>query len=243
MHPDDDLDQHRLRRVDAEGHRLVEVAARDLAAPVPSCPGWTTTQLLGHVGRVWRSVTAHVVERSTEKIPGTEIPPAPATAAIVAFAAAGLTDLLRVLADADPGTPVWTWSPGRQNVGFYIRRMHHETLVHRVDAELALDDLTPVDSDDGADGVDELCEVMLAARTGDGLPGGSLHLHRTDGEGEWLLDVVDGAVTVRTEHAKGDAALRGSGDELLLAMWGRRPVEGLELFGDASVARAWVDLL
>ena len=243
MHPGDALDtDHRLRRVAADGRRLIDVSARDLAAPVPSCPGWTTTDLLAHVGRVWRSVTAHVARESTEMIPGTEIPEAPPGPAVVEFADEGLAQLLDVLTAADPATRVWTWA-ARQDVGFYQRRMHQETLVHRVDAELALDDPTPVDTDDGADGVDELCEVMLAGRSGDALPGGSLHLHRTDGDGEWLLEVVDGVVGVRPEHTKGDAALRGTGDELLLVMWGRRPLEGVECFGDAAVARAWVDLV
>ena len=57
-----------------------------------------------------------------------------------------------------------------------------------------------------------------------------------------MLDVVDGLVDVRHEHAKGDAALRGSGDELLLAVWGRRPLDGLEIFGDRAVAESWTGL-
>ncbi|HQR30574.1 MAG TPA: DsbA family protein, partial [Anaeromyxobacteraceae bacterium] len=42
------------------------------------------------------------------------------------------------------------------------------------------------------------------------LPSGSLHLHRTDGPGEWLVRAVDGEVVSTQEHAKGDAAVRGS---------------------------------
>ena len=44
-------------------------------------------------------------------------------------------------------------------------------------------------------------------------------------------------VTVTREHAKGDAAIRGQAEELLLWIWGR-PGQ-VELFGDADVAAAW----
>lgn len=231
---------HRLARIEADGTRLIEVASRDLSAAVPACPGWDTARLLAHVGRVWRSVAAHVAGRATEMIPRERIDAAPDGEAVAGYARDGLTELLTALDGVDPATPVWTWAAD-SDVAFYLRRMHHETLVHRVDAEQAIGEPSVVDPDDGADGVDELFGVILAGRTGD-LPSGSLHLHRTDGEGEWLLAVVDGTLDVRREHAKGDAALRGAGDELLLAMWGRRSLDGLEVFGDHAVAEAWAGL-
>ena len=234
---------HRLARIEADGARLLDVASTDLAAEVPACPGWDAARLVGHVGRVWRSVAAHVATRATEVIPGSEIPSPPDGEAVVAFAREGLGEVLAALRDTDPATPVWSWAgTDHSTAGFYIRRMHQETLVHRVDAEQAAGLSSVVDPDDGGDGVDELCSVLLAGRTRGELPAGSLHLHRTDGEGEWLLEVVDGAVAVRAEHAKGDAAVRGSGDDLLLAMWARRPLDGLDVFGDPAVAAAWVAL-
>ena len=42
------------------------------------------------------------------------------------------------------------------------------------------------------------------------LPVGSLHLHCTDTNGEWLMSLDDGFELVRA-HAKGAAALRGPG--------------------------------
>ena len=68
-------------------------------------------------------------------------------------------------------------------------------------------------------------------------PTGSLHLHRTDGEGEWLAKNEGGALVVTREHAKGDAAVRGSGSDLLLWIWGRGGE--VEIFGDEAVAAAW----
>ena len=43
-------------------------------------------------------------------------------------------------------------------------------------------------------------------------------------------------------HAKGDAALRASGEDLLLVVWGRRSLDDLEFFGDREVAAQWIAL-
>jgi hypothetical protein len=49
------MDNQRLREcLGADFGRLREVAAgADLGAPVPTCPGWTMTDLLRHVGEVY----------------------------------------------------------------------------------------------------------------------------------------------------------------------------------------------
>ncbi len=66
-----------------------------------------------------------------------------------------------------------------------------------------------------------------------------MHLHRTDGDGEWMFaGDGEGGVTVTHEHGKGDAAVRGTAANLLLWIWGR-PADGLECFGDAEVAARW----
>lgn len=232
---------HRVERIRVEGTRLISVAAGDLGAEIASCPGWDCERLLGHTSRVWLSVAGIVSARATDGPPEVEVPSAPNGGSVVEFASDALASLTDELAGLDPATELWTWSR-QQNAAFYLRRMHIETIVHRVDAEVAVGDRSPVDSDDASDGVDELFSVLLVGRQGDGLPSGSLHLHRTDGDGEWLLDVVDGRVAVRHEHAKGDAALRGSGADLLLAMWGRGDVDAMECFGDRAVVDSWIAL-
>ena len=57
----------------------------------------------------------------------------------------------------------------------------------------------------------------------DAVGDGTLHLHCTDVEGEWLVARRDGEVTVTREHAKGDVAARGSASDLFLFLWGRVP--------------------
>ncbi len=44
-------------------------------------------------------------------------------------------------------------------------------------------------------------------------------------------------MVVEPGHAKGDAAVRGPAADLLLWLWGRRPLDGFEVFGDRSAGR------
>ena len=46
---------------------------------------------------------------------------------------AGAERLVRVLADADPATPVWTWAPTKQDAGFVIRHQVQEAVGHHWD--------------------------------------------------------------------------------------------------------------
>ena len=103
-------------------------------------------------------------------------------------------------------------------------------------------DPAPIDAALAKDGVDEYLDMHLPRRmdaSETSPPAGSLHLHRTDGEGEWMLRAVDGSLLVTSEHGKGDAAVRGSSHDLVLYLWNRARGETIEVFGDESVATAW----
>jgi hypothetical protein len=70
--------------------------------------------------------------------------------------------------------------------------------------------------------------------------GQSLHLHRTDGDGEWLVQLgPDGETTYENAHGKGDVALRGPASSLYLWCLNRIPMDDLEVFGDRAVAHQW----
>ncbi|WP_436786184.1 maleylpyruvate isomerase N-terminal domain-containing protein, partial [Yinghuangia sp. YIM S10712] len=48
------MDYLRLQNLfQAEGRRLAESAAAGLDTPVPSCPGWTVADVVGHTGSVF----------------------------------------------------------------------------------------------------------------------------------------------------------------------------------------------
>ena len=94
-------------------------------------------------------------------------------------------------------------------------------------------------------GVDELVEVILpfGARSAQGpLPEGTLHLHRTDGHGEWLCRIAEGRMEVERVHGRGDVAVRGTGEQLDLVLWRRIEPDDVEVFGDLGVLAAWTAL-
>jgi hypothetical protein len=71
--------------------------------------------------------------------------------------------------------------------------------------------------------------------------GGSVHLHCTDVDGEWLLTAdADGTDVVTREHAKGDAAMRGPAHDLLLVLWRRQSLDTIDVIGDRAVAERLV---
>lgn len=225
----------------AEGRRLIEVTTADMTAAIPSCPDWQAADLLGHIANGWEAFRVILETPSVEPPDFAAFSSAPDDhSELGAFAIDRLEAAAAAVASIEPDQPVWTYL-GVKPCAFWARRSHFETLVHRVDAELGAESPTPIDGAVGFDGVDELYAVLVAERAQDH-PSGSLHLHQTDGDGELMLQVVDGAISVTHEHAKGDAAVRASGEDLLLVSWGRRSLEGLELFGDESVAQQWFDL-
>jgi uncharacterized protein (TIGR03083 family) len=229
--------------VEREGTALGDAAAVDLGAAVPAAPGWDTTELLRHVGLI-HVRSAIILRTGTLERPSRRngMLPDPPTDGVLDWYRASLADLVTVIADDDdPDRPVYSFSPAHQRAGFWPRRMAQETLVHRVDAEQAVG--RPVGAIDpalGVDGIDELFTVFVPALGAGRTPGDgrTVHLHATDVEGEWLVRFGAADLEVSEGHAKGDAAVRGQAGDLLLWLWGRRPLDGLEVFGDAGAAAA-----
>ena len=231
-----------LASIRRDGDLLLTTAAGGLDRPVPTCPDWTAERLVGHIGRTHRWTAGWVTEGQS---PDVDDPPAGDE--VIDWARAGLDEVVAAIEGLDVDTEVDTWLD-RQPAVFWARRMAIETALHRIDAESAAGSTTPIDAELAVDAVDELFEVVLAARgTGD-LPrnGQTIHLHATDdeladdeGAGEWLITVATDGVVVTHEHAKGDVAVRGPVSDLLLLLWNRRDAEGLQVFGDESVLADW----
>ncbi|MET0146389.1 MAG: maleylpyruvate isomerase family mycothiol-dependent enzyme [Ilumatobacteraceae bacterium] len=229
--------------VEREGGVLGDAAAADLTAPVPGAPGWDTAELLRHVGLI-HARTSVILRTGTLERPSRKngMLPDPPDDGIVDWYRATLTELVADLRSLDdPERPVYSFSPDHQRAGFWPRRMAHETTVHRVDAEQAVG--RPVGSIEPAlavDGIDEVFAVFVPALGAGRSPGDgrTVHVHATDADGEWLIRFDQGALFVEVGHAKGDAAVRGPAGDLLLWLWGRLSLDGLELFGDRGAASA-----
>src|SRR6185436_3745950 len=140
--------------------RLRKVATTaDLAAPVPSCPGWTLADLIRHVGTVY----LHKVECMRLGSHPEDWPPAGIAdedpAALLDRSYAALT---AEFGSRDPADPAFTWYGPDQTVGFWIRRMAQETVIHRVDAELAAEvEPGAIPDDIALDGIDEFLIAFI----------------------------------------------------------------------------------
>ena len=216
-------------------------------AQVPTCPGWTVADLARHQGRVFYWISTLVETKAQEYIDRTPFEEEAKNADPLPFVERGAEHALAVLGSADPETPVWNWLDGGPGPArFWFRRLAHETVVHRADAEAAtapaaLSRVEP--SELAADGIDEFL-AFLGVRSGGGRTpplSGSYHFHTTDVPGEWVV-VFDGdGIAIRREHAKADVAVRGPASDLELFIYSRRGSEGLDTFGDPAALAAWTE--
>src|SRR5689334_11449011 len=95
-----------LECLSADVDRFREVSAKDLEAPVPSCPGWSVADLVRHVAVVY----LHKVEclrrgRSPETWP----PDRTATADPLALLDEAWPELRAELSARPPGSAAYTW--------------------------------------------------------------------------------------------------------------------------------------
>ena len=216
--------------------------AAGLTAPVASCPGWVMADLVGHLTWVHELFATVVADRVTKL----ERRPSAGRAAddvLIATYRAGLDALVAALRATPPDTEVWTFTSDH-SVRWIARRMAHETAVHRWDAEQAAGIDQGIDATLASDGIDEYV-TWFVHRPADGAApvGGSVHIHCGDVPGEWTLrPAADGAgFDVAREHAKGDCALRGPANDLLLALWRRLPIDAIDVVGDTAVAERFIN--
>jgi uncharacterized protein (TIGR03083 family) len=232
-------DQH-LAHLRDDVDRLLAAAPGALEDSVAACPGWTVEDLLWHLAGVYRFADAQLRAE-----PGSDLAPfdPPDQDRPVLEVVRGAADeVLAALEATDPTEhrPNWADQP---TAAFWFRRLALETVVHRVDAELAAGTAGPVDAALACDGIDELHEVFLvhAARRGIVGSGETVHLHATDDRldgGEWMFTFRPDGVDLEHRHGKGDMAVRGPAGQLLLFAWNRRPVD-LTCFGEPDPLAFW----
>jgi uncharacterized protein (TIGR03083 family) len=242
--------------LNAEAERFANVVREtDISRQVPTCPEWTIAQLTEHIGEAHRWVTAIVERRATSYLPPEEVDdiPLPSTAEECAsWLRSGAARLSAVIREAGPDTPVWSWAED-QRVRFWLRRMVHETAVHRADAELAVGVTVTRDADLAADAVTEWLEIVssppavahrpeLAELRGDGQ---TLHFHATDDglgdAGEWLVRRTPDGVVWEHGHVKADVGVRAAAVDLMLLIMRRIPADDprIQVVGDHALLGHW----
>src|SRR5690606_29462244 len=147
-----------VEHIRSDAARIADVARRGLDNPVPSCPGWTVRDAVEHIAEVYRHKIASIREKAYPQ----PWPPERDDEPTLDYFQRATDDLLAELTTRDPLEYADTWWWDERTVGFWGRRMAHESAIHRVDVELAHADVTPIDHALALDGVDEVLRRFLA---------------------------------------------------------------------------------
>ncbi|MGF1426050.1 maleylpyruvate isomerase family mycothiol-dependent enzyme [Kitasatospora sp. LaBMicrA B282] len=231
---------------------VAAVRAADLATEVPTCPGWTLADLTRHAGSAqrWFSglLTRRVQERPTSREVELDLPDTDA----------GLPDWLTASAEVAaaafaataPETPMWVWGGPDHHARFWARRMLFETLVHRVDAQLAVGVKPSIDPALAADGVAEfLTNLPDAGFFAPGIAnlrgtGETIRFARTDGPESWLVQLrADDFGLVPEDGAEPQATISGTAADLLLLLYRRVPADAptVRTTGDQELLTRWFE--
>ena len=169
-----------LASIESEGRRLGEAARSNPQGPVPQYPDWTLADLVAHTASMHRRTILICRDLPSERISAPRLPEGEDA---LDWYEETLEEMLRVLEDADPQTPVWTLSLV-PTLGFWEQRMVIETGIHRWDAYQALGQIEPLTNRVAESGLDEFGEVWVP-RLGD-TPPSPLRVVATDLSREWV---------------------------------------------------------
>jgi uncharacterized protein (TIGR03083 family) len=212
---------------------------------VPTCPEWTLVDLSTHLGQFCGFWT-HVICEGTGRTKTAYADPVPGEHRAGWFAdwyeeqAGHLVDQLRA---TTPDVAIWTWDPSNETAGFAARRAANELAVHRFDVQSARSSPEPISGALAVDGIDEIF-AMIGARRAGGKDEGSgsgqkLHLHATDRDEEWTIELSPTGPIVEHRQAAADLALRGTASDLELVLYQRPPLGPVEHDGDDRALDAW----
>jgi uncharacterized protein (TIGR03083 family) len=222
-----------------------------LGAPVPSCPGWSVGDLVRHLGAVYRRTrTRSTGDNAREPWGAVVIPddaPSAGDRAMLTWFADELAELDAALEALDPDHPVWNWAPQPKTMGFWHRRMAHETALHRWDVQQATRLPEPIEAKLAADTVAEALDTFLPAgrRKTTADVEGMIRLVATDVGQDWFVRLRGlGVAVLDTGTLFDDDAhptrtfASGTASDVALAIWGRVAFDVLDVEGDPTLLDA-----
>lgn len=232
-------------------HFAAVVKGADPATPVPSCPGWTLADLIKHAGSVQRWFSVLLINRIQEpprsrdvdlRLPTQEDGYADWLAASAAVAG-------EAFATTEPELPMWAWGAD-QHARFWARRMLFETLMHRVDAQLALGLQPVIDPARAVDGIDEFLVNLpyaeffaptLTKLRGRGEVIGFRAVREDGATDEWLVRLRPDGFGIEPAGSTPTATVQGTPADLLLFLYGRLSLDAdaLTHSGDADLLALW----
>jgi uncharacterized protein (TIGR03083 family) len=227
-----------IEQLAGDADRLMDAArAAGPSARVPGCPGWSVQDLLRHVGAVHRRFGLVIAERRTERPRRKESTPPPTDPYDWFDEARG--QLLAALANGDDTFAYYSFL-GPRPLSWWVRRLVHETSIHRVDAEQGARRAVVIEPAMAADGVAEHLATYLPILVGAHPLEMRLavDLVATDVDARWTVISEGTDVLVTTDQAPTQATVRGRAELLYLWLWGRASGDLLQLAGDPAAAES-----
>jgi len=226
-----------LAQLAADGAALRSAAVYHLDHPVPTCPGWTVRDAVLHTAQVYDH-KATIVEGDLDRPPD-PWPPVYDVEDPLEFFDEMLHRVIEALRSRDPATPVWTWYPPDQTVGFWVRRMMQETVIHRADVEAVVGRTPDVPDEVAVDGINELLDLMVCNDDEDfyegHVPGRGQRIAIATAGSSWTVTLgAKVASFTRKLASDADVSLEGEGGPMLLALWNRLPYSAVTVTGDES---------
>jgi uncharacterized protein (TIGR03083 family) len=176
-------------------------------------------------------------------------PPAPTGETPTQLLDRAYAEMLAQFAVHSEEMPAVTWFEPDQTAGFWRRRMAQETVIHRIDAELAAGvPSEPIPADLALDGIDEMLKIFLAWSSRKWLDEFAGELSKGDGSvlviGRWLVSWNSSGVSVSDEGTdSGDADVNGSAEGVLRWLWRRTDNSAVHLAGDLAKVAQLQELL
>lgn len=219
------------------------IAAAEPDAQVPTCPDWTVADLAHHVAEVYLHKAECIRLRA---LPDPWPPPQESGQDLTAALDAAYAALTEQFASHTPTDPAATWYEPDQSVGFWIRRMAQETVIHRADAELAgARPLSPIPGDLAIDGIDEMLKLFTCYGSTRWREGFGDLLDAPDerpisvvtGQAAWAVKATRQGVeaTGPSRPAAAAAAVSGDPGALLLWLWNRAGDGAVRCSGDPAL--------
>jgi uncharacterized protein (TIGR03083 family) len=222
------------------------------------CEGWTATNVVAHVITGDQLFRARIFDatgrdRAEEDLPVDAADRQRRFQAVSTWASAKLKDTARRESEQTVAAIVEAVEQAPQtivNVPFgqvpmpVVRGLRlNEYIIHGYDLMPAIGRSIPIPDWFIDRGLGESINLMtrLHQRSPHKGDSASFHIHRTDGEGEWILRAEGGQAVSETGHAKADVAMRGSAEGLYWVLMGRGKPEkhGVEVHGDPALAAAF----
>ena len=255
--------ERRRQALLAHTEQLAEaIGAADSAAAVPTCPGWTVTDLAKHVGETQYWVSDIIERRIADptQLP-TEMAVMPSDPADwPAWLRAGGARAAEAFSDEALEAPVFNAAADDRTGGaFWLSSLLNESVIHGADAAYSADRDVDVDADVAAHLISNHLAMLTSPTWAAQRPesasalrgaGETLDWHATDepglGEaGEWFIERRPDGASWQPRSGEADVSVSGPAKSLLLILTRRRGLtdeaDKVSVTGDLDLVRHWIE--